>query len=227
MKVAVLGTGGVGRTLAGKVADLGHDTVIGTRDPVALMARSEPDMMGNPPFSAWHGDHDGIRVASFAEAGAHGEFVVNATAGVASLAVLEAVGEANLAGKVLLDIANPLDFSQGMPPSLSVCNTDSLAEQIQSAFPASRVVKSLNTVTAALMVDATSVGDGEHAMFISGNDAAAKAEVTTILRDWFGWKHVMDLGDLTGARAMEMYLPLWLRIFTSTGNPVFNIAIAT
>lgn len=134
-------------------------------------------------------------------------------------------GADNLEGKVLLDVSNPLDFSRGVPPSLLVCNTESLAERIQGAFAGARVVKSLNTVNAHVMVDPASVAGGEHAMFVAGNDDAAKDVVTEILRGWFGWKHVYDLGDLTGARAMEMYLPLWLRIMQSVQTPSFNIAV--
>ncbi|MFN2388796.1 MAG: NADPH-dependent F420 reductase [Actinomycetota bacterium] len=225
MKIGVLGTGVVGRTIAGKVAELGQATVVGTRDPDALRARAEPDFMGNPPFSQWHAQHQDVGVAVFADAAAHGEVVVNATGGMASLDALRAAREENLKGKVVVDIANPLDFSGGMPPSLSVCNTDSLGEQIQQAFPEARVVKTLNTVTAAVMVDPGLVAGGQHAIFVGGNDADAKSEVTEILQEWFGWKQVIDLGDITAARAMEMYLPLWLRLFGVLGNPMFNVAV--
>jgi 8-hydroxy-5-deazaflavin:NADPH oxidoreductase len=225
VKIAVLGTGVVGRTLSGKLAELGHETVVGTRDPGALLARTDPDAMGNPPFCQWHDEHPAVRIAPFSEAAAHGELIFNATSGVGSMEALRQADGDNLANKIIVDVANPLDFSRGMPPSLSVCNTDSLAEEIQRTFPSARVVKSLNTVTALLMVDAGLVDGGEHTMFVSGNDAGAKAKVATILRDWFGWKHVLDLGDITGARAMEMYLPLWLRTLSLRGNPMFNIAV--
>lgn len=134
-------------------------------------------------------------------------------------------GEANLAGKVLLDISNPLDFSRGMPPSLTVANTDSLGEQIQRALPKTRVVKSLNTVNAFLMVDPGLLAGGEHTMFVSGNDAGAKAEVTRLLKDGFGWKDVVDLGDLTNARATEMYVVLWARLYGALQNPMFNVKL--
>src|SRR6266571_5384030 len=134
------------------------------------MAHVEPDYMGNPPFSVWHKTHDKVRLATFAEAAALSELLVNATAGMASLDVLQAAGEKNLAGKILIDIANPLDFSKGMPPSLLVCNTDSLGEQIQRAFPTARVVKTLNTMTNMIMANPNLVAKGDHDVFVSGND---------------------------------------------------------
>jgi predicted dinucleotide-binding enzyme len=135
MKLAILGTGMVGRAIAGKLTQLSHDVMIGTRDLATLMARTEPDGMGNPPFSVWHAQNQQIKVNSFAGAAAHGKIVFNCTNGAASLDILPQAGEINLTGKVLVDMANPLDFSQGMPPSLSVSNTNSLGEQIQRAFP--------------------------------------------------------------------------------------------
>src|SRR5207244_7355833 len=113
--------------------------------------------------------------------------VFNATAGVASLDALRAAGAENLEGKVLVDVANPLDFSRGMPPTLSVSNTDSLGEQIQRAFPRTKVVKSLTTVSSNLMVDPRQLADGDHHIFVGGHDEEAKADVTRMLKDWFGW----------------------------------------
>ncbi len=226
MNIAVLGTGGVGRTVAAAIAGLGHDVTIGTRDPEALAARTEPDGMGNPPFSEWHADHTGIAVRAFSEIGEGAELVVNATLGTGSIPALEAVGSERLAGVTILDISNPLDFSQGFPPSLFVSNTDSLAERIQAAFPDARVVKSLNTVTAALMVDPMSLAGGAHSMFVCGNDDGAKAQVTELLRV-LGWSQMVDLGDLTAARALEMYVMLWLRLYQVTGTPMVNIAVVT
>ena len=224
MRIGVLGTGIVGRTVAGKLAELGHDVAIGTRDPAALAERTEPDYMGNPPFPVWQADHPNIGVATFEEVAARSEVVVNATNGAGSLEALQAAGEHNLDGKTLIDISNPLDFSHGMPPSLFVSNTDSLAEQIQRAFPGAKVVKSLNTVASAVMIDPARVGGGEHAMFVAGDDAGAKTEVTNLLRD-FGWKHVLDLGGIQAARGMEMALPLWLAIVTASNDPMFNFSI--
>ena len=141
---------------------------------------------------------------------------------MASLDALRAAGAQNLQGKVLIDVSNPLDFSRGMPPTLSICNTDSLGEQIQKAFPEAKVVKTLNTVTAALMVDPSLI-PGVHTMFVSGNDTKAKAEVIQLLHEGFGWKDVVDLGDITAARAQEMYLALWLRLYMKFQTPNVNV----
>jgi predicted dinucleotide-binding enzyme len=225
MKIAVLGTGMVGQALAGRLAELGHDVVVGTRDVDATLARTEPDGMGHPPFATWHESHQGVRLATFADATADAELVVNATSGGASLQALEAAGAANLDGKVILDIANPLDFSNGFPPSLSVVNTDSLGEQIQRAYPGARVVKSLNTMNCLVMVDPSRVA-GEHNVFVAGDDADAKATVTALLGE-FGWPQarILDLGPLSSARGTEMFLPLWLSLMQAQGTGDFNIAV--
>lgn len=224
MIYAVLGTGSVGRTVAAKLADLGHPTVIGTRDPSATLASEQTDSNGGPPFRVWAEAHPSIALATFAEAAADAEVVVNATHGAASLAALEAAGEENLAGKVLIDIANPLDFSRGMPPSLLVSDVDSLGEQIQRRFPRARVVKALNTMSAPLMVDPGQLGGGDHTAFVSGDDADAKAQVMDLLTS-FGHRDVIDLGDIATARGTEMYLPLWLRLWGAIGTPIFNVKV--
>ncbi len=223
MKIAVLGTGGVGRAIAGRFAELGHDITIGTRDPQRTRARTDSDGMGNPPYSVWAGEHDGVRLANYPEAAAGADVVVNATSGSASLEVLAAAGADNLSGKVLLDIANPLDFTAGMPPTLFVKDTDSLGEQIQRAFPAARVVKSLNTLNANLMVRPDLLPEGS-SVFVSGDDADAKALVTTLLTE-LGHTDVIDLGDLSTARGTEMLLPVWLRLMGALGTPMFNFKI--
>ena len=223
MKIAVLGTGMVGQALAARLSGLGHDVTIGTRDPQATLARTEPDGMGNPPFSAWAADHADVHLATFAAAAASAELVVNATSGFGALPALEQAGADNLAGKVLVDISNPLDFSNGFPPTLFVKDTDSLGEQIQRAFPEARVVKTLNTLNANLMADPKSLGE-ESSVFISGNDPAAKAIVTELLNS-FGHTDVIDLGDISGARGTEMLLPVWLRLMGSLGTPAFNFKI--
>lgn len=224
MKIAVLGTGSVGRAIAEGLAALGHRITIGTRDPEATLARSEPDGWGTPPFAQWQGQHREIALAPFADAAAGADLLVNATAGSASLEVLGQAGAADLDGVVLLDIANPLDFSAGFPPSLSVKDTDSLAEQIQRSFPGLRVVKSLNTVNASLFAAPTSLGGGDHTVFVSGDDVAAKETVVGLLRA-LGWSDVLDLGDLSSARGTEMLLPLWLRILGSLGHANFNLKV--
>ena len=227
MRVGVLGTGMVGQSIAAKLAELGHEAMIGTRDPAATVARSEPDpVYGSPPFRVWHEQHPDVKVGSFAEAAAHSELVVNATAGAASLDALGQAGEANLAGKPLLDIANALDFSAGMPPSLLVANTDSLGERIQRAFPAARVVKTLNTMTALVMVNPEQLAGGDHHVFVCGDDPEAKAQATELLTE-FGWRQVIDLGDITAARATEMVLPIWLRLMGTLRTPMFNLKVVT
>jgi predicted dinucleotide-binding enzyme len=225
MRIGVLGTGMVGQVLAAKLAEAGHEVVVGTRDPAATLARQEPDGYGNPPFSAWHAQHPDVKVGTFADAAAHGELVVNATAGAASLDALRLAGEANLHGKVLVDLANALDFSKGMPPSLLVANTDSLGERIQRAFPDVRVVKSLNTMNALLMADPGQLADGDHTVFVCGDDDEAKAQVTQLLTESFGWRDVLDLGDLSAARATEMVLPIWLRLMGTLRTPAFNFKV--
>jgi 8-hydroxy-5-deazaflavin:NADPH oxidoreductase len=225
MRVAVLGTGMVGRAIAGKLSELGHEVVVGTRDPAGTLARQEPDLLGNPPFAAWQAEHPRVRLAGLADAAASGELLVNATAGAAALEALRQAGEANLDGKVLVDVANPLDFSQGMPPSLSVVNTDCLGECIQREFPTARVVKTLNTVNASVMVNPGLVGGGDHTIFVSGNDPEAKALVTGLLTDGFGWRDVVDLGDISTARGPEMLMALWLRLMGSLQTPMFNFKV--
>jgi predicted dinucleotide-binding enzyme len=180
--------------------------------------------MGNPPFAAWHGDHQGIPLTRFSDAAAGAELVVNASSGAASLEVLGLAGAPNLAGKVLVDIANPLDFSAGFPPTLFVKDTDSLGEQIQRAYPDANVVKTLNTLNATLMVDPAALADADHTVFVCGNDASAKRTVTQLLAS-FGWKDVIDLGDITAARGTEMLLPIWLRLMTVLSTPAFNVKI--
>ena len=223
MKIAVLGTGMVGQALAGRLSELGHDVVIGTRDPQATLARTEPDGMGNPPVLAWLQDHRAVGLATFAEAVAEAELVVNATSGSGAIPALEQAGADNLAGKVVLDISNPLDCSNGFPPTLFVKDTDSLAEQIQRAFPQAHVVKTLNTLTAALMVNPQDLG-ADSSVFVSGNDEAAKTTVTELLQS-FGHTDVIDLGDITTARGTEMLLPVWLRLMGSLGTATFNFKI--
>jgi predicted dinucleotide-binding enzyme len=200
--------------------------LVGTRDPAATLAREEPHpVTGIPPFRAWLEQHPGVKLGGFADAAAHGELLVNATEGASSLDALRLAGEANLAGKVLVDIANALDHSRGMPPPLLVANTDSLGERIQRAFPAARVVKALNTMNALLMVDPRQLADGDHTVFVCGDDPDAKALVTGLLTEGFGWRDVIDLGDITAARGAEMLLPIWLRLWGPLQTPMFNFKV--
>lgn len=224
MRIGILGTGAVGRAIAAGFVGAGHDAMIGTRDVDDLLARTEPDGMGNPPFSTWHPANSRVAVGTFAETGAHGELLVNATLGTGSLEALSSAGAADGEGRIVIDVSNPLDFSHGFPPSLFVGNTDSLAEQLQRALPGIRLVKAWNTMTAALMTNPGSLAGGDHSIPICGDDAGAKATVTDLLRE-FGWNDVLDLGDLTNARAMEAYVTLWLSLFNAVGTPMVNIKV--
>ena len=210
MKASVLGSGMVGQAISGRLAELGHDVMIGTRDSNKL--------------SEWQASHKDVSIGSFAETAGHAEIIFNATNGAGSLEALKLAGESNLNGKTLVDISDPLDFSKGMPPSLFVSNTDSLGEQIQRAFPQVKVVKTLNTVNANVMVYPQHVANGDHHIFVSGNDAQSKRQVTDILKS-FGWIHILDLGDITTARGTEMYLPIWLRLWGALGTGMFNVKI--
>ena len=224
MRFGILGTGVVGKTIAVRLDGLGHDVIVGTRNPEETLSRTDPDQYGNPPFGAWQEEHPEIRLGTFAEAAAHGDMVVNATAGAVSLEALEQAGEDNLNGKILIDIANPLDFSKGMPPTLLVSNTDSLGEQIQRRFPEAKVVKTLHTMNAYLMVDRAQLAATDHTVFVSGDDAEAKARVSELLRS-FGWSDIIDLGDITTARGTEMVLPIWVRLFGVLQKPIYNFKI--
>lgn len=210
MKTGVLGSGMVAQGLSARLAELGHDVMIGTRAAEKL--------------SGWQSSNQKVVIGSFAETAAHGEMVFNATNGAASLNALSLAGEGNLAGKILVDVSNPLDFSNGFPPSLTVFGTDSLAEQIQRTFPATRVVKTLNTVTARVMTHPLEVANGDHHVFVSSDDLDAKMQVTDLLRS-FGWIHIFDLGDLSTARGTEAYLLLWVRLYGSMNTGMINIKI--
>jgi predicted dinucleotide-binding enzyme len=214
MKIGVFGTGIVGQTLASKLVELGHSVRMGSRTTTNAGAAEWAKKAGQ---GASHG--------TFADAAKHGEMLFNCTNGQAALAALGAADPADLAGKVLVDVSNPLDFSRGMPPSLFVSSTESLGERIQSAFPGAKVVKTLNTVSAPLMVEPGRLAKGEHSVFVCGNDAAAKKSVEHLLRTGFGWKDVVDLGDITMARGAEAYLMLWTRLYGALQSPEFNIRV--
>jgi predicted dinucleotide-binding enzyme len=197
----VLGTGVVGRTIVGKLRELGHDVLVGSRSA-------------------------GDDAVPFADAAAHGELVFNCTNGNASLEALNAAGSENLAGKVLVDVANVIDASRGRPFVIGVSRDDSLGEQIQRAFPETRVVKALNTMNASVMVDPSLV-PGEHDLFVCGNDEGAKAQVVELVES-FGWpaERIVDLGDITAARGQELYLALWLSLMSAVDGAAFNIHVA-
>lgn len=210
MKIGVLGSGMVAQGLSARLAELGHNVVIGTRDADKLRG--------------WQSSNQRVLIGSFAETAAHGDIVINATNGAGSLSALTMAGDENLADKILIDVSNPLDFSDGFPPSLTVFGKDSLAEQIQRAFPMTKVVKTLNTVTARVMTHPLEVANGDHHVFISGNDADAKNQVTELLRS-FGWINVFDLGDISTARGAEAYVLLWVRLYGALNTSMINVKI--
>ena len=213
MRIAILGTGMVGETLGGKLVALGHEVRMGSRTA------------DNPKAAAWVKKAGGkASQGTFADAAAFSELLFNCTLGSASLDVLKAAGAEALRGKVLVDVSNPLDFTKGMPPVLYTQPTESLGEQLQRAFPELKVVKTLNTMSCEVMVDPSRV-PGDHDVFVSGNDADAKARVKQLLSEGFGWKHIIDLGDLTTARGTEAFLPLWLRLWGSLRTGDFNIHV--
>jgi 8-hydroxy-5-deazaflavin:NADPH oxidoreductase len=214
MKVAVLGTGIVGQTIGSKIVQLGHEVMMGSRDEANIKA------------TTW-AKEEGPRASfgTFANAAAFGEILFNCTLGSASLGALRHAGAENLRGKILVDTANPLDYSsEGW--TLTVCNTDSLGEQIQRAFPETKVVKTLNTMNCNVMVDPRKLTEKTD-VFVSGNDIDAKATVISILRDWFGWRSIVDLGDITTARSVEMYVILWHTLRNAISSPRFNIKVVS
>jgi 8-hydroxy-5-deazaflavin:NADPH oxidoreductase len=226
MHIGIIGSGYVAQTLGGKLAEIGHRVTIGTRDT----SRGREMSWGSVPSAdEWVTEHrlqgHSVEATSFSGAATRGdELIINATSGIHSLEALELAGRENLEGKILVDLSNPLDFSQGMPPRLAFCN-ESLGEQIQEAFPGSRVVKTLNTVNARVMIAPGSL-PGDTDLFIAGNDGEAKAWVEQhLLREALGWSSVLDLGDITAARGMEMYLPLWLELLGARHTGALNIKV--
>lgn len=215
MKIAVLGTGMVGETIGARLVELGHEVKMGSRSAA------------NEKGGAWAkkvGEKGSY--GTFSDAAAFAGVIFNCTKGEASLAALSMAGEANLKDKVLIDVSNPLDFSKGMPPSLFIVNTDSLGETIQRTFPSLKVVKTLNTLTCTLMVNPKALSNGDHDVFVSGNDEGAKATAKKLLNE-FGWadRHIIDMGDITTARGTEQLLPIWIRLYGTLGTPQFNFKI--
>lgn len=210
MRFGVLGTGEVGQAIGAKLVSLGHDVMMGARSADNEKVRA---------FAARTGGKSG----TFRDAAAHGEMVVQCSRGNVALEVLRQAGAENLDGKVLIDVSLPLDFSNGFPPSLFVQNTDSLGEMIQREFPAAKVVKTLNTMNHAIMVEPRKL-PGTTTVFVSGNDKSAKGRVMDLLRA-FGWTSIIDLGDITTARGTEMLLPLWVRLYSALDTSDFNIAV--
>ena len=215
MKYAVLGTGTVGHTLASKLVQLGHQVGMGAREP------------GNEKALAWAEGHGArARSGSFADMSTGADRVIVATAGGAIVEVAAAMGDESVAGKLVIDVSNPLDFSRGMPPSLvpGLSNTTSAAEVLQAKLPSARVVKTLNTMNHLLMVDPSRV-PGPHDVFLCGDDEHAKTETREMLAE-FGWTDPVDLGGLSAARGLEGLMPFWLSMWGAVGSPDFNYHIA-
>jgi hypothetical protein len=217
MKIAVLGTGTVGNTIGSKLIELGHEVKMGSRTA------------DNEKAKAFVAQHNGKASAgTFADAAAFGEMIFNCTSGGASIEALKMAGEENVNGKIIVDVANPLDFSKGMPPALipALSNTNSLGEEIQKTFPSAKVVKTFNTMWCGLMVNPSIVNGGDHTNFICGNDAGAKQKVKSLLYE-MGWKdeNLLDLGDISSARGTESVLPVWLRIWGTANSGAFNFKV--
>ena len=214
MKIGVLGTGATGQTIGSKLVELGHDVMLGSRDEA------------NPRAVAWaHEEGHNALYCTFMNAAEFGEIIFNCTLGAASLDALQLAGARNLKGKILIDTANPFDRSTDTW-TLTVCNTDSLGEQIQRAFPDTKVIKTLNTVNTNVIVDPNKLIEKTD-VFVSGNDIEAKATVVRILKEWFGWREVIDLGDITTSRSVEMYMMLWHDLRKVIASKRFNIKIVT
>jgi hypothetical protein len=224
MRIAVIGTGGVARTLASALARKGHDVVLGSRDPQAALARDDVNPQTGTTLAGWSQANPSVRIVPNANAIAHGDTVWNATSGPTSVATLHDAGVADLDGTILLDLTNPIVRSDAAV-TLDPIGTDSNGERIQRAFPGVRVVKALNTVTAAVMVDPASLAGGDHTLPICGNDADAKREVSGWLAEWFGWRDVLDIGDLSAARAQEAYLLFWLRLMQTAGGSLVSTKV--
>ncbi|MBX2960885.1 MAG: NAD(P)-binding domain-containing protein [Cyclobacteriaceae bacterium] len=218
MKIAVFGTGMVGDTIGSRLIELGHQVMMGSRNASNEKAGT---------FVAKH--KAGASAGTFAQAAAFGEIIFNCTKGDASIEAIKLAGD-GIMGKIIVDVANPLDFSKGQPASLlpALSNTNSLGEEIQKTFPKAKVVKTLNTMWCGLMVNPTMIGGGDHTNFICGNDADAKAKVKSLLKE-FGWKdqNILDLGDITNARGAESVLPIWLRVWGATQNGAFNFKVVS
>ena len=224
MKIGIIGSGAVAQTLGAKLIELGHDVALGTRDPSKLdekknMASTLREWVGNVNKTGKKG-----KVVTFAEAAAHGELLISAVHGQNTIEALKIAAADKVGPKVLIDTGNELDFSKGMPPCALASQDCCLAERIQAAFPNLKVVKSLNTIGAPVMVAPQALAGGEHTVFVSGNDIAAKAAVAEVLKS-FGWKDVLDLGDISSARGPEMYMAMWLRLWGATGTGMVNVKV--
>jgi 8-hydroxy-5-deazaflavin:NADPH oxidoreductase len=225
MNIGILGTGAVGKAFASRLSELGHEVKLGTRDPQQTLQKKDAGSVYE-----FLQKNKKITLGSFAEASAFGEMIINVCKGSVAMEVIRLAGEKNLAGKTLIDITNPLDFSRGMPPSLipEYSNTTSLAEEIQKIIPDTKVVKTLNTMWNGLMINPSQLANGDHVNYICGNDEGAKSQVKGLLKE-FGWRTdaTLDLGDLSAARATEATLPIWLRVYGAKKTGAFNFRIVS
>jgi len=228
MKAGIFGTGNVGQTIASKLVSLGYEVMIGTRDVNEARSRTATDNYGGPGFGTWLLSNPKIKLGTFAETASFGDLLVNATSGSGSVKAFKSAKTDDLKNKVVIDIANPLDFSKGMPPSLipSLSNTNSLGEELQKEFPQAKIVKTLNTMWCGLMVNPGMIGGGNHVNYLCGNDNEAKQKVKELLIK-MGWKEdsLLDLGDITNSRGTEAVLLIWLRVWGKTGTGAFNFNI--
>ncbi len=225
MKIAVLGTGGVGKAFAQKLISIGHEVYLGTRNPAESLQKT-----GEGSLRDFLLQHPNIHLHSFNDAASYADLLINVCSGAGSPDMLRSILPAHVQGKILIDISNPLDFSKGMPPSLlpQYSNTHSLGEELQALAPQAKVVKTLNTMWNGLMLYPAQLADGDHLNYLCGNDAKAKQQVMQLLNS-FGWKNenILDLGDLSGARATEATLPIWLRIYGVKKTGAFNFRIVS
>lgn len=233
MKIAVLGTGGGGRAHAARLLELGHEVVVGTRDSEATLGRSGPGFMGIEPFGQWVADYPGIELMNFGDAASGADFVINGIDGANAVRVLSGIAE-HLAGKTVMDYAVPFVYNPerahpwptpwGVMPAIDPVDHDSLGEQIQRAVPAAKIVKAGVTQEQETVVNPRSVGGGNHTMFIAGEDAEAKQQVTEVLRA-YGWQDVLDLGPIVSSRGMEMYAHLHSAIQFALGGARFGMKV--
>lgn len=228
MKIAILGTGNVGQSFAEKLVSLGHEVKMGTRNVSTTMERKSTDNYGSLPFGEWHSKNGKVQLMTFKDAVSESEIVINALQGATALSVIRSCNKSDFDNKIVIDISNPLDFSQGFPPALleGLNNTNSLGEEIQKELPKAKIVKTLNTMWSGLMVNPTMINNGEHQNYICGNDKEAKEKVITLLLS-FGWskENILDLGDITNARGTESTLLIWTRIYGATQNGAFNMKL--
>jgi len=228
MKVVILGTGNVGQTLAEKLISLDHEVMMGTRDVAVTLERKGSGNSGDLSFGEWHSNNKKVQLMTFQDVVREGELIINALHGAAVIPVIQSCNLSDFDNKLIMDIANPLDFSKGFPPSLlpGMNNTNSLGEEIQKLLPNSKVVKTLNTMWCGIMVNPEMINNGAHQNYICGNDKEAKEKVTDLLAS-FGWNkdYILDLGDITNARGSESTLLIWTRIYGIMGSGAFNMKI--